>query len=611
MGAEMNVPASGGEQSLPPRDPRFMIGLFRSDSTPPHWRAAVRVRLGEWDILADFEDASGGRLVCDIQAESAFFCDGEPVSDDAARGGSDPVPLVLPETVVPGLYNLILFDGRQGTVSIVNDTCGSLPCYYVWQAGGLVLSNSLYLLRRRLSLGIDPQGFGEQYALCWTVGDTTVLEGVTRVPPGSATVLEVASRECRSRRISHAWTSIEITDTRAALRAVEGAWVEAINRIARNATGPIGLLLSGGLDSRIVLAELVRQGVEPICATHGDGESTEFAIAQTVARSFGVPFISSPLDASFSFHDLGLDTLLPRLDLLFNPMWLRTSSRLHAAGARSFVTGGLGELLSGAFYRGSSHRRRAYNNLLLAAGVRPRTVGTTTAAAAESTAAQSCFVATKRLRNYRHLLQPGLQEFCRSASAGIRERVERHVAGYDSGRGTSGEQLMERFAVEHDARKYVSTQELSLRLHGPLAVPALDPGFLRVVTSIHPGVRYDHHLYYKFVRQRYPEAARLPVPNLFGGVNAPQFLIEARRIVGKAVTARRGHGRRYWTNFDAWIRSTGALVHYEREFLQYEDVFDPDAIRVFFHDVADGRKRLYDGNETLNFLSLAKLLSVA
>jgi len=44
--------------------------------------------------------------------------------------------------------------------------------------------------------------------------------------------------------------------------------------------------------------------------------------------------------------------------------------------------------------------------------------------------------------------------------------------------------------------------------------------------------------------------------------------------------------------------------------LNYEHFFDPDQIIRYFTEVRDGRRRLYDGNETLSFLSLAMAIGV-
>lgn len=98
--------------------------------------------------------------------------------------------------------------------------------------------------------------------------------------------------------------------------------------------GRPGLLLSGGVDSALLLALLVEAGVEPICFTAGLPDSADLVAAAEVADAFGVELIPCTFDSSL---------VLPRL----------------RAVARELRFGGLYALASGLLLDVCLHEARA------------------------------------------------------------------------------------------------------------------------------------------------------------------------------------------------------------------------------------------------------------
>src|SRR5205823_610568 len=72
-------------------------------------------------------------------------------------------------------------------------------------------------------------------------------------------------------------------------------WSQAVRQ--RSKPGPMPLLLSGGLDSRLLLAELTRQGSDLISITFGDPECADMKIAQQCAKTAGIRHRPLPLTA--------------------------------------------------------------------------------------------------------------------------------------------------------------------------------------------------------------------------------------------------------------------------------------------------------------------------
>lgn len=113
--------------------------------------------------------------------------------------------------------------------------------------------------------------------------------------------------------------------------------------------GRIGVLLSGGVDSALVLAALVEQGAE-VTAYHmrtADPIADEWPRAREVCRQLSVPLVTvDPPGEDESYFPVGHDHPLP-----FNHVWFRrldlTARRIADDGVRTVLTGLDGDVVFG------------------------------------------------------------------------------------------------------------------------------------------------------------------------------------------------------------------------------------------------------------------------
>jgi asparagine synthase (glutamine-hydrolysing) len=97
------------------------------------------------------------------------------------------------------------------------------------------------------------------------------------------------------------WTWSELrdgdaTDPRALMEDLRSAWAAAVRKRLDGSQTP-GLTLSGGLDSRAILAEATRQGRTMRALTYGVPHSDDVTIAARAARAAGAPCELYPLYA--------------------------------------------------------------------------------------------------------------------------------------------------------------------------------------------------------------------------------------------------------------------------------------------------------------------------
>ncbi|MBX3744350.1 MAG: hypothetical protein KF833_03505 [Verrucomicrobiae bacterium] len=505
-----------------------------------------------------------------------------------------------------GVFNVALVDTKECTLLLMCDDFGSLPLYYGEKPDEVLCCNSLRMARA-WGLEIDDVAFAEQYALGYVVGERTLVKNLARIAPGSMVRLSLrGSRSPRVHRWSSAWSNClggKLADLgdEAAER-----WRMSLATLGRLA-GRVGVMLSGGLDSRLVLGGFSALGADTVACTHGDPDSVEVDLAKEVARVLQVPWTLNAVDGRFSIENLHLRDVFLETELLVNPVWWGSGMLLQERNCSALTTGCLGDaLIGGSYYVDASAGRRLTRNLIGSLGW---TLKATDADRAKLDGLADVIVAeaTKRMRHHGALLRDELRATMAISLAGLKERVLSVLGGYVGEGASKLEQVKERYLCEHRDRKFIFGQELQLMAFGVLVLPSMDSTFAPWLTNLDPALRYDHRLYYLLFRRLYPALAKIAVPNLYGRVDRAQFVMEVSRVVGRAIDrwGRRKARPRSWVNFNEWLRASGGLGAYERIFLGLPEIFEQRAVRARFESIRSGERSLYDGNESLGFIAAA------
>ena len=161
-----------------------------------------------------------------------------------------------------GMFALALWDPRSGVLHWARDPMGMKPLYYVEISGGLAFASEIKAFRTLPGIRFRPSKIGlRQYLEFGYVFDDeqTFLAGVRKLPPGSR--MEV--RAGGIRRLFYYFTpSAPSADDRRGESERIDELRDALTQVTAEhllADVPLGLLLSGGLDSGVVAALAARQ----------------------------------------------------------------------------------------------------------------------------------------------------------------------------------------------------------------------------------------------------------------------------------------------------------------------------------------------------------------
>lgn len=197
-----------------------------------------------------------------------------------------------------GMFAVVVHERDTGRVVLMRDRLGIKPLYLAETPGRLRFASSLpaLLAAGDVDTTIDPVAL--HHYLTWHAvvpAPHTVLQGVRKLPPATVRVVEPdgTSREHRY------WAPDHVRREEFAGFS-ERDWEDAVLAALRTAVErrtvadvPVGVLLSGGLDSSLITALLAEQGQQGL-ATYSIGfesvggrEGDEFAYSDVIAERFG------------------------------------------------------------------------------------------------------------------------------------------------------------------------------------------------------------------------------------------------------------------------------------------------------------------------------------
>jgi asparagine synthase (glutamine-hydrolysing) len=196
---------------------------------------------------------------------------------------------LLPRLV--GMFAFALADRRRGELLLARDRFGEKPLYYVDGPGAVSFGSEL---RPLVALGVtsgrvDLPALGAYLCLNYVPGDATLLAGVMRVPPAS---YRLYRREGVT--VGRYWSPQAAED----MPQHVGPALEALRERLDRAVGlslvsdvPVGIFLSGGMDSSLIAESAARQGslTRAYCLDFGEGGFSEWPRAEHVARRLGIP----------------------------------------------------------------------------------------------------------------------------------------------------------------------------------------------------------------------------------------------------------------------------------------------------------------------------------
>jgi asparagine synthase (glutamine-hydrolysing) len=189
-----------------------------------------------------------------------------------------------------GMFALALWDASRERLVLARDRLGKKPLLWTRLPDGtLAFASELKALLRLpgLSREVDFAAVDSYLALQYVPGGGTALRGVQKVPPGHVLVIEGENERLERYWEPHAAEPSSSDDEW--LERVHSCVTEAVRK-RLVADVPLGALLSGGIDSSIVVALMAQASPQPVrtfTVGFADERYDERAYARAVAERYG------------------------------------------------------------------------------------------------------------------------------------------------------------------------------------------------------------------------------------------------------------------------------------------------------------------------------------
>lgn len=200
-------------------------------------------------------------------------------------------------TRLNGMFAIAIFDARRETVLLARDRAGEKPLFYRFKEGqSLRFASELkgLLADPCISRQLDHRALDYYLMMGYVPGQDCILKGYNKLPPAHALEFDLRFGTVKKWRY---WQVPELDAAATAGRCDEVALLDELEALLEDAVRrqleadvPVGVLLSGGVDSSLVTAMAVRSSSRVQTFTigfPGHGALDESEHARLIARHFG------------------------------------------------------------------------------------------------------------------------------------------------------------------------------------------------------------------------------------------------------------------------------------------------------------------------------------
>ncbi len=194
-----------------------------------------------------------------------------------------------------GMFAFAVHDAGKRQLFLARDRLGEKPLHYVWDGGLFLFASEIKALLRHpdVSRRIDPLAVSKYLTFEYVPAPHSMFQEIRKLEPGHSLLLDLAERRLEIRQY---WDLPLLDDAPNYKRDDEYAdelleRLSEATRIRLVSDVPIGVFLSGGVDSSSVAALAARHHAGPLEAfTMGFSEPTfdETTWSETAARAAGV-----------------------------------------------------------------------------------------------------------------------------------------------------------------------------------------------------------------------------------------------------------------------------------------------------------------------------------
>jgi len=192
-----------------------------------------------------------------------------------------------------GMFAFAIHDKTQRRVFLARDRAGEKPLFYSHRDGGLAFASELKAMMAvpGFPRKIDTNALNCYLAFGYVAGSQSIFEGVSKLRQGHAATFDIESNVLKE------WAYWQLPERQQAVTATDDELVEELHQMLLDsvrrqmiADVPVGVMLSGGLDSSLITAMAAAVSSKPVKTFNisfpGHTKLDEAPFARLVAKHF-------------------------------------------------------------------------------------------------------------------------------------------------------------------------------------------------------------------------------------------------------------------------------------------------------------------------------------
>jgi asparagine synthase (glutamine-hydrolysing) len=472
-----------------------------------------------------------------------------------------------------GAWTAAIWDQRTGRLLIVNDRLGLHPLYYSQIQGGLFFGGGVRALLAHPGLPrcVDHIAVAQFLTFDHVLGQRTLVKDVHLLPGGSLLTFHDGRLDVRPYWRPYHPRQYMLRSEEELMTLLLQRMEQAVQRQVQRDDGlSLGLMLSGGVDSRVLLAYLSRHAAgRPLNTfTWGIPGCNDAAYARQAARTLGAPNTFYELRPDWLLHEA--EEAVRITDGLGNVVNLHALATLEpeAAAAQVIFKGFLGDAMMG-FAQRPQHWADYDDATRLQAHLQVH---------------RDQGVITFEPHDHSKLFSDVFQRAVGDAV----------LAEYKAGMDASGSTLLADQRIYFDYTQRVPRMTINgvevVRSRAVVRLPFCDNDLVDLMLSVPPGYRYQRSLARNAFIRAFPKLAQIPITD-----TGLPLATCARDVTLRAEDWTRWHlhkvglrwvaltRRRPYKDYAAWMR--GALRPWVEQTLlnphtRDRGYFQPDFVRT-------------------------------
>jgi asparagine synthase (glutamine-hydrolysing) len=272
-----------------------------------------------------------------------------------------------------GMYAVAVWDKHTSELTLARDPLGIKPIFYIRNSEGFFFASEIKALLEFSTKELNRDGVGLYFYFGFVPAPFTLVKGINKVKPGECRVFRQDREERSEMILPMAWKHAS---------PPASTWIERVHQVRTHVEEavqrqllsdvPVGVFLSGGIDSTIIANVAARQkyglasfSLNPESTARDPRAKDDAELASKVARSLGLSHREVPFAPVDVFDRL--ESLIGRIDepvaelYAFGEMIL--SERARSEGVNVVLTGhGADEVFLGyptynAVFRGDLYNK--------------------------------------------------------------------------------------------------------------------------------------------------------------------------------------------------------------------------------------------------------------